>query len=128
MNLHQIVSGAIGTVNPFIDVQIKRSTGYTTAPDGTRTPLYTMLGGPAQVQDLSTDDLNLLREAGFNLQGVRKNIYINGSWAGIVRAETKGGDVFLFNGAEWLVTLVSEQWPDWTKVIVTMQIPVRSNP
>lgn len=128
MNLHQIVSGAIGTVNPFIDVQIKRSTGYTTAPDGTRTPLYTMLGGPAQVQDLSTDDLNLLREAGFNLQGVRKNIYINGSWAGIVRAETKGGDVFLFSGAEWLVTLVSEQWPDWTKVIVTMQIPVRSNP
>ena len=123
MNLHQMASGAIGIVNPFIRVEILRSTGYATARDGSRTPNFDRLGGPAQVQDLSTDDLRLLAEAGINIQGIRKNVYLNGSWAGIVRAEQQGGDIFTFNGAQWLVTMVAEQWPDWCKVIVTMQSP-----
>jgi hypothetical protein len=128
MNLHAIVAGAIGIVNPFIMVTIRRSTGYTTAPDGSRQPTHETLSGPAQVQDLSSDQLSMLSDAGFNIQGARKNVYINGSWSGVVRADEAGGDVFLFGGAEWLVTMVSEQWPDWCKVIVTMQSPRPSNP
>jgi len=123
MNLHQIASGAIGMVNPFITVTILRSAGYVTDLDGTRVPAYETLSGPAQVQDLSTDDLRLLTDGGINLQGVRKNVYLNGSWAGVVRADKQGGDIFQFSGADWLVTMVPEQWPDWTKVIVTMQSP-----
>lgn len=123
MNLHGIVSGAIGTVNPFTDVTILRSAGYVTDPDGTRVPAYETFTGPAQVQDLSSDDLNLLTEAGFAIQGSRKNIYLNGAWAGIVRADKQGGDIFQFDNADWLVTMVTEQWPDWCKVIVTMQSP-----
>jgi hypothetical protein len=121
MNLHQMVAGAIGIVNPFITVEILRSTGATTNPDGSRTPIYTSVSGPAQVQDLSTDDLRLLSDAGFNIQGIHKSIYLNGGWSGIVRSEQQGGDVFRFSGYDWLVTMVSEQWPDWSKVIVTMQ-------
>jgi hypothetical protein len=123
MNLHGMVAGAIGIVNPFIQVEIQRSTGYDTAPDGSRTPNFDRLSGPAQVQDLSTDDLKLLADAGINIQGIRKNVYLNGSWAGVVRAEQTGGDIFNFNGAHWLVTMVPEAWPDWCKVIVTMQSP-----
>jgi hypothetical protein len=123
MNLHQMASGMIAIVNPFRQVQIRRSTGYATALDGSRTPIFEVLSGPAQIQDLSTDQLSLLTDAGFNIQAVRKNIYLNGHWAGVVRADQQGGDVFLFDGAEWLVTNVPEQWPDWTKVIVTMQSP-----
>lgn len=123
MNLHQIVSGAIGIVNPFIEVTILRSAGYITDPDGTRVPAYETLTGPAQVQDLSSDDLKMLVDAGFNIQGGRKNIYINGSWAGVVRADKQGGDIFQFNNADWLVTMIAEQWPDWCKVIVTLQSP-----
>ena len=119
-----MVAGAIGVVNPFITVEILRSTGnYITAPDGSRTPTYETLSGPAQVQDLSSDDLKLLVDAGFNIQGARKNVYLDGDWAGVVRADQKGGDVFLFNNREWLVTMVPEAWPDWTKVIVTLQAP-----
>jgi hypothetical protein len=88
-------------------------------------PAYEALSGPAQVQDLSSDDLKLLTEAGFAIQGARKNIYINGSWTGIVRAGQQGGDVFQFSNADWLVTMVAEQWPDWCKVIVTLQSPPR---
>ena len=121
MNLHQIVSSAIGTVNPFITVTIRRSTGYSTLPDGTRISTYVTLSGPAQVQDLAAEQLRQLE--GLNLQGETKNVYINGNWSGAVRADAVGGDVFLFLGAEWLVTLVPESWPDWCKVVVTMQSP-----
>jgi len=102
-------------------IEIRRSLGYTTASDGTRTSSYETLSGPAQVQDLSTDDLRLTE--GLNLQGIHKVVYLNGSWAGIVRADTKGGDVFILQNTEWLVTNVPESWPDWTKVIVTRQSP-----
>lgn len=121
MNLHGMVSGAIGIVNPFVQVQVRRSTGYDTQPDGTRVPTYTTLSGPAQVQDLSQDDLKLVE--GLDIQGVRRNVYINGNWAGAVRAEARGGDIFMFEGREWLATMIAEQWPDWCKVIVTRQNP-----
>jgi hypothetical protein len=87
-----------------------------------------MLSGPAQVQDLTTDDLRLLADAGFNIQGIHKSIYLNGAWAGIIRAEQQGGDVFRFGGYDWLVTMVSEQWPDWSKVVVTMQANKPASP
>jgi hypothetical protein len=128
MNLHQMVAGAIGMVNPFITVEILRSAGYTTNPDGSRTPTYVTLSGPAQVQDMSTDELRLLSDAGINIQGIHKAIYLNGGWAGIVRADQQGGDVFRFSGYDWLVTVVPEQWPDWTKVMVTMQATKPESP
>jgi hypothetical protein len=128
MNLHQMVSGAIGIVNPFLPIQIMRSIGSITKPDGSRVPNYETLSGIAQVQDLSTGDLQLLADAGINIQATRKSIYLNGSWAGVVRADQVGGDVFRFMDRDWLVTMVPEQWPDWTKVIVTMQSPTVPSP
>jgi len=128
MNLHQMVSGPIGMINPHSMVEILRATGHTIAPDGTRTPTYETLSGLAQIQELSTGELQLLSEAGINIQGIRKSIYLNGHWFGIVRADGTGGDIFRFNGYDWLVTLVPEQWPDWTKVIVTQQWPKQTSP
>ena len=87
-----------------------------------------MLSGPAQIQSLSSDELRLLTDMGINVQANRQTVFINGAWAGIVRADQTGGDVFLFDGYEWLVTMVSEQWPDWCKVIVTMQSPKIPSP
>jgi hypothetical protein len=121
MNLHQIAAPAIDMVNPFVTIQIKRNTGYTTNPDGSRVPTYTLLSGPAQVQDLTTGDLQ--RVEGLNLQTSSKKVYINGNWAGVVRADATGGDIFIYNNTEWLVTQVPESWPDWTCAIVTMQSP-----
>ena len=40
MNLHAIVSGAIQAVNPFTQLFIQTSSGYTTGPDGTQAPTY----------------------------------------------------------------------------------------
>ena len=188
MNLHQIASGGIGSVNPFIPLSIRVSTGSTTEDDGSRTPSYApAVTAPGQVQALTFRDIQQLD--GLNLQGTRRAIYVNGRVEGLVRVENRGGDLVtvpgaFFNGsiagttltvdkvnsgqlavgdvlagsgiidgtsiaalgtgtggvgtyevdtdqnvaeeamtsgAVWLVAIVLEHWPDWTKLAVTLQ-------
>jgi hypothetical protein len=127
MNLHGIVSAAIATVNPFVTAMLKRSSGYTTAADGTRTPSFVDVPGvPLQAQALSYTDLQLLD--GLNIQGVRRAVYLNGSALGVVRELQVGGDLFVFpagtfpEGNTWLVAHVLESWPDWCKCALTLQM------
>ena len=44
MNLHSIVSSAIGAVNPNQFVEIRQSVGNTKSPDGTTQPAYATPG------------------------------------------------------------------------------------
>lgn len=120
MNLHGIVSGAVGAVNPFIEAQVYRSTGYTSV-DFKQTPAY---AAPVplliQKQELSFKDLQHVD--GLNLQGVFCSVYLNGAIYGVDRGTAKGGDKFLFDGQTWLVVAVPEQWPDWCRVILCLQV------
>lgn len=120
MNLHGIVSGAIAAVNPFIDITIKTSTGYTTGADGSQTPTYSTVSASGQVQALSGSDIK--RIEGLNIQGVVQKVYLNGNYEGQFRALEKGGDLLIFGGRTYLVTVVFERWPDWCAVGVTMQL------
>lgn len=124
MNLHSIVSGAIGAINPLMPGTIKVSTGYTTNPGGSRTPTYTTFTGvQMQVQALTWKDLQQVD--GLNLNGTRRAIYMNGRADGVVRSLLKGGDIITLtdgpNAGDWLVAMVLEQWPDWCKYAVTLQ-------
>ena len=127
MNLHGIVSGYIGAVNPPTFCTIMLSSGYTTGPDGTRTPTYTAVFNiPVDVQALSYTDL--MKIAGLNIEGTRRKLYLNGSLEGIDRQAVKGGDLVVmpnlpdFPGpTTWLVVQVLEFWPDWCSVAVTLQ-------
>jgi hypothetical protein len=131
MNLHAIVSAAIGTVNPFVPATVQVSSGYTINPDFSRTPIYTTLAISAQIQALTYQDLTHLD--GLNIQGVRRAIYTNGSIMGLVRIDQKGGDVITFapgllpEGNAWLCAHVLEQWSDgvngasWCKIAITLQ-------
>lgn len=120
MNLHQIVSGAIGVINPFIPAQILQSAGYTTASDGTRTATtQTALDVQIQVQALTAMEVAHLD--GLNIQGVMRSVYLSGDWSGAVRPLNQGGDLLVFNGQTWLITTVLESWPDWTKAAITLQ-------
>lgn len=127
MNLHGIVSGAIATINPFVFATLKRSTGYTTAADGTRTPQYADVPDiSVQVQALTYSDLQHLD--GLNIQGVRRALYLNGSALAVVRPLQVGGDLFVFpsgtlpEGNTWLVAHVLEEWADWYKCALTLQL------
>lgn len=124
MNLHSIVSGVIGAINPQMCVTVQLSTGETTNPDGSEVPVYadpvTVL---AQVQPLSASDLRHMDM--LNLQGTHRAIYINGPIRGAVRSSLRGGDlVTLPDGSVYLVTQPLENWFEtsgWTKCVMTLQ-------
>ena len=98
MNLHQIASGFVGSVNPFVPILIRISTGYSIAVGGRRTPSYApAVVASGQVQSLTFRDLTQIE--GLNLQGTRKAIYVNGRVDGLVRVENKGGDLITVPGA-----------------------------
>ena len=121
MNLHAIVSGAIAEVNPQQDATFCASAGYTTTADGTQVPAYASpVVVQAQVQALSYGDLKQLD--GLNQTGDAKAIYLNGNWSGVLRPDSKGGDLITIAGQNWLVTQVLESWPDWTKLVAVRQL------
>jgi hypothetical protein len=124
MNLHQIVSGAVSAVNPFITVTIQASAGYTTNADGSRSPAYAApVSIQAQRQALQYNDLVQLD--GLNITGTRCKLYLNGNWNGVVRPDQKGGDLITMpDGSVWLVAFVAENWSDvdgWASVVCTLQ-------
>ena len=121
MNLHQVVSSAIGAVNPNAPVIVQTSAGNSVNPDGSVVPTFNPpFSAIAQVQELTTRDLRQLD--GLNIQGSSRAIYLNGEVDAIVRVSQRGGDLItLADGSVWLTTHVLEQWPDWVKVSVTLQ-------
>lgn len=130
MNLHQIISGNITVVNPFLGVTVQSSAGYTTAPDGKQIPAYDppVDDVPAQIQALTYRDL--VQIDGLNLNGTKRAIYLNGTMNGVVRVLAKGGDLITVpagtlpqfsDDTVWLVALVLEQWDSWVKVAVVLQ-------
>jgi hypothetical protein len=121
MNLHGIVRGAIGIVNPHTPATLHRSNGYTTQEDGTQVPTYAAVRTlRVQVQAMSYGDLQQV--AGLNLQGEARAIYIDGAWDGVVRPDRKGGDLIVIGATRWLVIQSLESWPDWTKVAAVRQL------
>ena len=121
MNLHGIASPIIAAVNPLIDGTLRASDGYGMAPGRKQEPKYKP-DAPVrlQVQPLSGKDLGHLEAQ--NIQGVQRSVYMHGDTQGVVRPLAKGGDLLIFGGQTWLVTVVFETWPDWCKVGVTLQL------
>lgn len=123
MNLHAIASSYIAAVNPFIVGTIKVSTGSTTSPDGTQIPSYSTLSGVSmQIQALAAKDIDHLDS--LNIQNVTRKAWLNGNIEGLNRVAGKGGDLLIFNGQTWLVTVVFETWDadGWCSVGITEQV------
>lgn len=119
MNLHGVVSGALGIVTPATPAQVLQSTGYTVGEDGAQVPSYTVINTTADVQALGWKDVQQLN--GLNIQGVAQKAYLNGNFEGVFRVLGKGGDLLKINGRTYLVAAVLERWPDWCCVALTMQ-------
>jgi hypothetical protein len=121
MNLHDVVSGAIGAINPFQPCTYQQSAGYSMAPDGSQIPAYaSFYPVQCQIQPLSSTDLRQLDAV--NVTRAQRKIYMTGNAQGVNRAAVKGGDLFTFpDGTVWLVVQPLEAWPDWCSVAVTQQ-------
>lgn len=121
MNLHGVVSAAVNGINPFLQVNIKRSTGYSVGADGLGTPTYAaILPVQGQVQALTSDELKQI--SGINQQGEKLAIYVNGTLMGESRPDSLGGDILtLPDGSTWLVLQVLENFArsaGWTKAAI----------
>lgn len=124
MNLHAVVSGAVGAINPNVTGTVKASAGYTTLPTGRQMPAYAApYDALMQVQPLSASDIKFLDA--LSIMSTERSVYLNGVIQGINRAELKGGDVLTILGKTWYVTSVIEPWntAGWCKVGVTQQVP-----
>jgi hypothetical protein len=121
MNLHGIVTGYVNAVNLAVPCTMQMSTGYTIAGDGSQVPTYaTYTDVPCQIQAASYGDIQ--KTSGLNIQGTRRSVYLNGDWQGLNRSAIKGGDILTMpDNTVWLVAMVLEHWPDWTKIAITLQ-------
>jgi hypothetical protein len=128
MDLRGIANTASNVVNPNFIVSVSASTGSTVGAGLRQVPTYAApVSGPAQIQALDSVDLKQLD--GLNIQGVVKAIYLRGALAGVVRANSQGGDKVViaapappqFRGT-WLVVKVLEGWPLWTKAVINLQV------
>ena len=109
MNLHQLVRSAVTAVAPDRTVYRLPSLGQTTGPDYQVLPVY----GPceavtAQVQPVADKTLQWLVQSRQN--SIWRDLYVAGLSAGLDRAEELGGDLYYFDGAEWQVDQVLEDW------------------
>jgi hypothetical protein len=120
MDFHALVTGYIVAINPFLLFTIENSTGFTTNPDGSRTPTYLTVTALGQLQAATFSDLREVE--GLNQGGISRTIYFEGEIDAIIRV-VKGGGAIIKDplGRTWLVHLVLEQWPDWCKLGVVLQ-------
>lgn len=123
MNLHAIVAPVIGVVNPNQTVSLQTGTSYTIAADGTRTPVYSIVSMPAQIQALSGKDLRQVENLG--QQGTQRALYLYGDVTGLIRASQQNGSLVKFSdGSVWMVFAELEPFSTtagWCKVAVAQQ-------
>lgn len=131
MNLFGLTSGPVASVNPQVPVTLQQQIGgYTTAPDGKRTPNYAASPQSVQVQGLSAREIEHLD--GLNITGVLRKAYLAGNWLGVYRANNQGGDLMQFGagagvpldlqGTTWRVVQVFETWPGWCALAIQQQM------
>lgn len=132
MNLRKIANSVTQKVNPNIDVVWRRSTGYTTDANYRRIPSYDEKTVRGQVQALSSTDLKHVDA--LNITGIMRSVHLYGDVEAINRQNQQGGDLLYFPQTpggvlcEWLVSTVMETWPDWCRVIATLQISSTETP
>jgi hypothetical protein len=123
MDLQGLANPVSDSVNPNILVSVLASSGYTNSGSGLRqVPTYAAaVSGYAQVQELSSSELR--QAEGMNLQGVIRKIYLRGQLNGVIRPESKGGDIVNIGSQTWLVVKTLEQWATWSSAMIVLQEP-----
>lgn len=123
MNLHDLVRGAIQTVNEDVDGTVYVSTGRT-AVRGILTPTYSSV--PARLQVQAQKHSGIQHERSLQSSDGFLTMYAYGNFSGIERRGDQGGDVVNVPAgprAGWyLITTVLEWWPDWCAFEVTVQL------
>lgn len=123
MDLHEMVRGMIGVVNPNVTAIVWKSKGVVIQPDGMPKPVY-YEPKLIEVQVQSAEGAELTHIDGINQQGERKVVFSPEQLYGIDRERDLGGDLLEFYGRKWLVVKRVESWEgsNWCKVLVVSQL------
>jgi len=129
VDIRGIANSVSNVINPNVSATVRVSSGYTIDPATLKqVPSYAPDAvGPVQFQALDGDDLKQLE--GLNLQGALRAVFLRGQLAGVIRADSKGGDLVIVAApapvelrGTWLVVKVFETWQTWTKAAVCRQL------
>lgn len=120
IDVRAIANAAIQNINNDVQVTIRKDTGYTIGAGRRQVPTYNDITGIAQVQAL--DNRDLIKLEGLKLQGNIRALYLKGNLHGIIRADSLGNDMIIYQNKVWLVVKVLETWATWTKVAILEQV------
>lgn len=121
INVRGIANGMIQNINPDIDATIYKNVGKGYV-DGVWQPKYETQEVKIQRQQLTQNDILFLNNLEF--QGNFIVVYVKGHYDGVNRIDKKSPDIFVFQGREYKVLHVPEQWPTWSRVILCEQEPL----
>ena len=120
MNLHALTRTVITAVHPDRQVRVLGSAGQTIGPDYVQRPVWRpCVEVAAQVQPVPDKTLQWLLQTRGN--SIWRDVYVYGALYGLDRARERGGDLLYFDGYEWQVDQVLEDFAPgagWTKVRV----------
>lgn len=125
IKVRAIANSAIQVVNKNLPATLVANEGFEIIPGGKQVPKLTSYEISAQMQSLSTQELEHLGV--INQQGEFIYCYARGKIEAIRRAKDKGADKISFvaygesEPSEWLVTKVIESYPSWVKVLLWRQ-------
>lgn len=125
VNLHNLVRSAISSINPDQTVQIKKFIRQEHQPGGIDIPVYSdPITVVAQAQPVASDEIQHINN--YVSSSKYENLWITGNWQGLNRRSETGGDIIIWNGHNWYIDDVAEDWDPtagWTKVRCVQQLP-----
>lgn len=122
MNLHEVVAGAIGSVNRHEMITLWRCTGVSNVK-GVITPTYEKSTVRAQIQRPNAADLELNERVARAKQSIKA--WINAPADTINRVDQSAGDIIQrADGTYWLIVAIRESYATegWLSVLAVEQV------
>ena len=124
MNLHEIVSNAISSINPFQSVTITPRGSYSVNDYGETTVTedtpYTVM---ADVQPVLSEEIKFINN--YNQSTIYKAFWVSADVYGINRQMARAGDKVECNGNIYYITSMAEDWYEtvgWSHFIGALQL------
>lgn len=124
MNLHEIVSSAINSINPFQQIEVVGREDYTVNEYGEAVPVEKpVIKYMAQVQPINSEDIKFINN--YNQSSEYKAFWVSADVSGLNRPLLKGGDKIICNGKTYFVTNMPEDWYEtvgWNHFVGCLQL------
>ena len=119
MNLHSMVVGVVGVVNPNKEVMLRRFVAITQNAYYEKEATYIDIIIKAQIQGLTSYQLKVM--AYLKLHGEAYSLITSEVLQAGSTVEQKGGDIIVYNEQDYLIVHVGETFHDHTAAIMVKQ-------